>query len=127
MSPAKNLEFGKFYDGMNQSDAGAFVSNTDKDDNNDIFIPIGQFTTIITGLAATCDFILPPVDECAGAIYSIYVRDYTSGTVTVKDYQQHGEADGDAYGWENYTINADKEYLVVYSDGFTWHPLVTTM
>jgi hypothetical protein len=60
---------------------------------------------------------LPPPDQCAGRIFSIYHRTH-SGNVTISDGSKSEGWDGD------YTLNSVGDGYAFYCDGMHWFPFV---
>lgn len=66
---------------------------------------------------------LPPVDEARGYFYSI--RKIGTGTKLVTITQN---ATSQTVGWSDFTdMNAVDDRRVLYSDGYTWHDVASTI
>lgn len=61
---------------------------------------------------------LPPVSMCANMIYSIYSNGNDTGTIVVQD------ADETPTPYVSDALTADKDVVVVFSDGFMFHQLI---
>jgi len=73
----------------------------------EFFVYVTQATTF--GMTVT----LPPVSECIGGMYHIYVRDYVDANIVIEDFK------GDA-GLSNITLDVDDQYVLLYSTGEIW-------
>lgn len=62
---------------------------------------------------------LPEPGEGAGRIYSIYVRDTGDTSATVATVEAAGLAD--------YTLDADGDHVLLYSDGYEYHEIVNNV
>lgn len=96
------------------SAAPKFIGGADNVD-----LTILNRVVVLTGTTGDLDINMPPVSEAAGRIFSIRSPDVGTDTnaVTVKD--PHGSVDWGG----NYTIDADDDHLVLYSDGQKWYEL----
>lgn len=63
---------------------------------------------------------LPPVDQCAGMVYTIRSTSNDTGTIVVADQDETPAP----YTSGNLTTTDD--YVVVYSDGYQWYELAET-
>ena len=83
---------------------------------------VEPYTTVVLAHANTdmgsITVELPAVSEGEGMVITIQATIADSKTVTVADQD-------DSAGWSDITLDADGEYVVLYSDGFYWHELVT--
>ena len=57
---------------------------------------------------------LPPVVEAAGKFYAVHGTIANSKTITLADLDDSDDFDGD------YTIDADNDGILLYSDGIRW-------
>jgi hypothetical protein len=74
--------------------------------------------TVVVTAAAAATITLPPVMQCQGLTFVIKATNGAAHTTTVEDH------DGDA-GFADVALDADAEYVGVYSDGLTWHEVIT--
>ena len=78
-----------------------------------------------TGLNGSRSVVLPPVGECVGGIYTLWIATFTSGTMTVyatdaaDEFKANILSDAGTFV-QSIALGAAFDYLVLYSTGRMW-------
>lgn len=94
------------------------VTIIDSNDVSSSAVYLKAYETVVRATANTASddytLYLPPVVEAAGKFYAIHGTIANSKTITLADLDDSDDWDGD------YTIDADNDGILLYSDGVRW-------
>ena len=81
-------------------------------------LKVYEQTVLCYATAGSLTLTLPNVLEAVGRLFSIYCKDLTSpNTVKVQD-------NNESLGWNDATLTADKDHILLYSDGLQWNLII---
>lgn len=91
--------------------------------DTDVDLSVADQLVLLQGTTGNLTINLPPAGKMVGKHVAVIAPDVGSNgnTVTLAD-------NGDSYDWNgDYTLDADDDRILLYSDGFCWNAVVNNI